>query len=100
MKALRFLGLSTVLIMSMLLLTNCSGYIVATGPPLAQTEIILQPPSVYHVWVPGYYTYRGGTYVWIKGHYQVPPRNKTYVPGHWQKTNRGYKNHKGHWKKG
>jgi hypothetical protein len=99
MKTLRFFGLSTVLVLSGLLLSNCSGYVIASGPPMAQTEIILQAPSAYHVWIPGYYEYRSGSYVWITGHYRVPPRGRTYVPGYWQKTDRGYKNHKGHWKK-
>lgn len=89
-----------ILMTVVLWLTGCAGYIVATGPPSSPIEIMVAPPSAYHVWVPGYYTYRGGTYVWIKGSYQVPPRGKIYVPGQWQKTNRGYKHSHGQWKKG
>ena len=100
MKTTRFFGLSTVLVVGIMLLSNCSGYLIATGPPMPRTEIIVQPPSVYHVWVPGYYDYRGGTYIWIQGHYQLPPKGKKYVPGQWQKTNHGYKHQRGHWKKG
>jgi hypothetical protein len=100
MKAFKLIFTSVVFLTLALWLPGCSGYIIATGPPSPPVEIMIAPPSVYHVWVPGYYSYRGGNYVWIKGSYQVPPRGRTYVPGQWQKTNRGYKHNHGHWKKG
>lgn len=81
-----------------LAMSGCSGYFVATGPPAAPSEIIVAPPTVYHVWIPGYYTYQGGGYVWVKGYYTVPPRGKTYAPAHWIQTPRGYKHVKGHWR--
>jgi hypothetical protein len=96
MKTLKYLTLASIVATSYLLM-NCYGYIVA-GPPVPPNEIILQAPSTLHVWIPGYYTYSGGSYIWIQGHYTIPPKGKKYVPGNWHKTPKGYKRSKGHWK--
>jgi len=98
MKTLKYLVAVLALIAGVKLFTACTGYVVAAGPPLPPDEIIVAAPSPYHVWVPGYYTYTGGTYIWIQGSYQVPPRGRTrYVQGEWVKTPKGYKHGRGHW---
>ena len=99
MKTLKYLVAVLALIAGSLLLTACTGYVVASGPPLPPGEIIVAAPSPSYMWVPGYYEYTGGTYIWIQGSYQMPPRGRTkYVQGEWVKTPKGYKHRKGHWK--
>jgi hypothetical protein len=99
MKTLHYLVVLLVTIAGSQLLTSCTGYIVATAPPSPPDEVIIIAPSPRHVWVPGYYEYRGGTYIWIQGSYKIPPRGKKqYVQGQWMKTPKGYKRGKGHWK--
>ena len=99
MKRLKYIALIVGLIAGGQLLTSCTGYIVGYGPPEPREEVIIVAPSPRYVWVPGYYTYSGGTYIWIEGRYQIPPRGKTrYVQGEWVKTPKGYKRGKGHWK--
>ena len=99
MKNLRYLVVVLTSIIASQLITSCTGYFVATGPPDPPDEVIVVAPSPRYVWVPGYYSYRSGTYIWVKGSYQIPPRGRTrYVQGQWQKTPKGYKRGKGHWK--
>jgi len=98
MKILKYAGFVIGLIGGAQLLTACSGYIVAEGPPPMVNEVIVVAPSPRHVWMPGYYSYDRGNYVFINGSYRVPPRGRTsYVQGNWQHTSKGYKRNKGHW---
>ena len=99
MKTQKYVFTVMALIVGAQLLTACTGYVVATGPPAPPEEIIYVAPSPRYVWVPGYYTYRSGNYIWIQGSYQVPPPGRTkYVQREWVKTPNGYKQGKGHWK--
>lgn len=98
MKTLKYIVIVASLIGGTQLLTSCVGYI-ETGPPPMRDEVVIVAPSPRYVWVPGYYSYSGGTYIWIEGSYRIPPRGKTtYVQGQWQKTPKGYKRGRGHWK--
>lgn len=99
MKTLRYIFSIAVLLTGAHWLVGCSGYVVATAPPPPRAEIVIMAPSPRHVWVPGYYDYRGGNYVYMQGSYQIPPRGRTsYNQGQWQQTSRGYKRGRGHWK--
>src|SRR4051812_15762496 len=50
-------------------------------PPPPQREIIVERPSPMHVWVGGYWGWRGGRHVWIAGRWEAPPRNgSVWVP--------------------
>jgi hypothetical protein len=98
MKTLKYSAALFCLFVGAQLLTACSGYIVATGPPPPRTEIILVAPSPRYVWTPGYYTYTRGTYVFVDGSYQIPPRGRTsYIQGEWHNNGKGYKRSKGRW---
>jgi len=98
MKTLKIAGGLLTLIVGAQLLTACSGYIVATGPPHPPVEVIVAAPAPHYVWVSGYYSYSNSTYVWVDGSYQVPPRGRTvYVQGQWQQGPKGYKRSRGHW---
>lgn len=58
---------------------------VTAPPPPPQREVIYERPSGAHVWVPGYWTWRGGRHVWIAGHWITPPRaNVVWVPARWE----------------
>ena len=98
MKTLKYTGVLLALISGSQLLTGCSGYVVATGPPPMANEVIVVAPSPRHVWVSGYYSYNRGNYVYNDGYYRVPPRGRTsYTQGNWRNTPKGYKRDKGHW---
>lgn len=98
MKIINYVGVLFAIIGGAQLLTACSGYVVATGPPPMVDEVIIAAPSSRHVWMPGYYSYNRGNYVFINGSYGIPPRGRTsYTQGSWQNTPRGYKRGRGHW---
>jgi len=98
MKTLKYAGVLVAIIGGAQLLTACSGYIVASGPPPMIDEVVLVAPSPQYVWMPGYYEYSGGSYVFVNGSYRLPPRGRTsYTQGTWRNTPKGYKREKGHW---
>ncbi len=41
-------------------------------------------PSPRHVWVPGYWGWRGGARVWIGGAWLLPQTNWVWIAPHWQ----------------
>ncbi len=41
-------------------------------------------PTPRHVWVPGYWGYRGGVRVWIGGAWLLPQTNWVWIAPHWQ----------------
>lgn len=98
MKALKYAGVLAAIIGGAQLITACSGYVVATGPPPYVEEVIFAAPSSQYVWMPGYYAYNDGGYVFINGSYRIPPRGKTaYTQGIWRNTPKGYKRSRGYW---
>jgi hypothetical protein len=41
-------------------------------------------PSPRHVWVPGYWGWRGGARVWVGGAWLLPQTNWGWIAPHWQ----------------
>jgi hypothetical protein len=89
-------------------LTACGGgyagayYAVPTAPP---------PPPAYgygavgvapgpgHVWVNGYYDWRGGSYAWVRGSWVRPPRSRAvWVAPAYRPYGHGYRYFAGHWR--
>ncbi len=55
------------------------------APPPPRREYYGRCPSPRHVWVPGYYAWRGNGYGWNNGYWAIPPRPRAvYVPGYWR----------------
>lgn len=70
-----------------------------TPPPPPQREMIVERPSGAHVWVPGYWTWRGGRHVWVAGHWVVPPRSSlVWVPARWEMRGNRYVFIEGYWR--
>jgi hypothetical protein len=56
-------------------------------PPRAPAvrEVVMAPPAVEAVWIPGYWRYHPRGYVWEPGRWEIPPPHaRTYVTGHWE----------------
>ena len=87
------------LLIASLSFTSCTMG-VPQGPPEPIVEIIPAAPSPSHVWVSGYYGYRGNRYVWSPGFYSVPPRGRTiWYKGSYFQNRKGYHVYKrGYWK--
>lgn len=64
--------------------------IVPHAPPPVQAEEIAPPPSPRHVWIAGYWAWRGGAYVWINGCYVIPPHpHAVWIAGYWTRHPHG-----------
>ncbi|MES2692646.1 MAG: YXWGXW repeat-containing protein [Verrucomicrobiota bacterium] len=71
------------------------------APPPPQREMIYERPSGGHVWVPGYWSFRGGRHVWVGGHWVSPPRNNlVWVPARWEARGGRYVLLEGYWRDG
>jgi hypothetical protein len=72
--------------------------VVNDPPPPPQTEYIVERPSPYHVWIGGYWGFRGGRRVWMGGHWDLPPRtNVVWVEPRWERRGPGYVFVDGYW---
>ena len=60
------------------------GVRVRVAPPAARVEVRTRAPSPRHVWVPGYWGWRGGRHVWIGGFWRMPPQpGHVWIEGRW-----------------
>lgn len=74
--------------------------VVVMAPPAPRREVVLVRPSPRHVWVPGYWAWRGGRHVWIAGHYTLPPRGYVaWVEPRWERRGGGYFFVEGSWRR-
>ena len=73
---------------------------IRQAPPVQVVEVVPAAPSQAHIWVPGYYGYRGNRYVWVPGSYRIPPRGRTtWVSGSYiQNGNGNHRFRRGYWR--
>jgi hypothetical protein len=65
--------------------------VVGEAAPASRVEVIPVAPSVNHVWVAGYWSWRGGSWVWVSGRHVLRPRvGVVWVAGHWARHPRGW----------
>lgn len=65
--------------------TTVQETVATQPPPPSQPEMITEQPSPVHVWVSGYWDWRGNQYVWIAGRWDLPPKpNQVWVPTRWE----------------
>jgi hypothetical protein len=73
--------------------------VVTESPPPLRHEVIVERPSVTHVWISGYWDWREGRYVWIPGRWERPPRERVvWVEPRWERRGNGYVFVDGYWK--
>ncbi len=60
------------------------------APPAMQVEVQGTAPGAGHVWVPGYWRWRGNRYVWRAGSWKRPRMQGVgWIPGGWQPAGGG-----------
>jgi hypothetical protein len=75
--------------------------VVDVAPPPLQEEVVFAQPSPAHVWVRGYWMWRGGRHVWLAGRWELPPRaGFVWVEPRWEHRERGYVFVAGSWRAG
>jgi hypothetical protein len=73
--------------------------VVDVPPPPPYQEVIVERPSPLHIWISGYWGWRGGRHVWIAGHWELPPReNVVWVPPRWELRGNRYVLIQGYWR--
>ena len=97
-----------VLLLSFVLLlmgvfSACAGntYVaVRTAPPPPRAiGVVGFAPSPGHVWVDGFWDWRGGSWRWAPGYWVRPPRpHAVWVAPRWEPYGRGYRFHRGYWR--
>ena len=76
------------------------GVVIHEAPPPLRVERIVEHerPSSRHVWVPGYWAWRGGRYVWLAGHWELPPRgSRAWIEPRWELRHGTYVLIEGRW---
>jgi hypothetical protein len=74
------------------------GYIVMAPPPPRQ-EVVFAQPSPHHVWISGYWVWRGHRHEWVAGHWELPPHgHQVWVAPRWEHRSNGYVFIEGCWR--
>jgi hypothetical protein len=75
------------------------GIRVNVPPPALRVEVQPVAPSGRHVWIAGYWGWRGAAHVWNPGHWVVPPSPAySWEPAHWQDVGGHWMFYEGHWR--
>lgn len=87
-----------------------SSLYVLPMPAAAETYIKVAPPAPRHekahshrnghVWVPGYWDWRGQRHVWVKGHYVRERPGYVYHAHRWQERDGRWVLERGRWNRG
>ena len=72
---------------------------VAVPPPPPRHEVVVERPSHEHVWIKGYWVWRGGQHVWIGGRWERPPHPQAvWVEPRWERHPEGHVFIEGYWR--
>jgi len=75
--------------------------VIDVPPPPPREEIIIERPSSAHIWVRGFWEWRGGRHFWVAGHWELPPQpGFVWVEPRWEHHDRGYVFVAGSWRGG
>ena len=76
-----------------------ASFSIQIAPPPPRREVVVVRPSPRHVWVEGYWAWRGGRHVWVNGRWELPPHNRTvWVQPRWEHRNGNYVFIEGFWR--
>lgn len=75
--------------------------VIHEAPPPPRHEVIIERerPSRDHIWIKGYWVWRGGHHVWVDGHWERPPRpHAVWIEPRWEVRGGGHVFIEGYWK--
>ncbi|WP_088287159.1 YXWGXW repeat-containing protein [Ideonella sp. A 288] len=76
-----------------------AGEVVDTPPPAPQYELVGVAPVAGHLWLGGYWGWRGGRYHWVPGQWAAPRHGHAWVPHGWGRVGRGWRFNPGYWRR-
>ncbi len=95
--------------MASLALTGCvvapaappyyAGEPVMVAPPPPRIEVIGVAPYPGHIWIGGYWGWRGGRHDWVPGRWEAPRHGHRWVPHRWEKSGPHWREHGGRWER-
>jgi len=72
--------------------------VVMEAPPAPRSEVIMVRPSLNHVWIAGYWVWRGHRHEWVSGHWELPPQgHRNWVAPRWEHHGGSYVFVEGRW---
>ncbi|HVU16802.1 MAG TPA: YXWGXW repeat-containing protein [Candidatus Didemnitutus sp.] len=77
------------------------GINIDVAPPPPREEVIDEHmrPSPDHVWINGYWAWRGGHHEWVRGHWERPPHaHARWVEPRWERHGGHYTFVEGYWR--
>jgi hypothetical protein len=69
---------------------------VDVAPPAPRYEVV-PTPRHGHVWIPGFWDYRGHHHVWVKGHWERERHGMYWHPSRWEQREGRYYLERGRW---
>src|SRR5215475_4096292 len=77
------------------------GVRVTVAPPVLRVEARPVAPSPRHLWIAGYWGWRGGRHIWLPGHWAMPPATGyVWEPARWENDSGAWTFYDGHWRLG
>ena len=71
---------------------------IESAPPPPQVEVIPAAPSPNHIWIAGYWGWRGGRHFWYPGRYEVRRVGQTWEAASWSRNGRYWRYAPGRWR--
>jgi len=72
---------------------------IREAPPPMRHEVVVTRPSPQHVWVAGYWAWRGTRHEWVAGRWDLPPHGRhAWVAPRWEHRGNGYVFVEGSWR--
>jgi len=69
---------------------------VDVAPPAPRYEVV-PAPRAGHVWIPGYWDWRGNRYVWVRGHWERERHGYYWHPNRWVERDGRWMLERGRW---
>lgn len=76
------------------------GVTISSGTPPPVRYEAPPPPRAAHVWVQGYWNWRGGAFVWVPGHWVAARPGYVYTQPQWVQGPQGWQLQRGGWRSG
>jgi hypothetical protein len=77
-----------------------AGEVVEVPPPAPRYEVIGVAPVVGHIWINGFWGWRGGRHHWVPGRWAAPRPGHHWVSPHWGRAGNGWRLNRGYWRRG
>ncbi len=75
------------------------GDVVGVAPPAPQVEVYGAPPVAGHIWIGGYWGWRGGRHQWTPGYWSAPRAGYHWHPHRWDRAPGGWRERPGYWQR-